>query len=38
MCKKCGEIDGKIEHYKSLSSLVTDQRTLDAIKLLIAQL
>ena len=32
------EIDGKIERYKNLSSLVTDQQTLDGIKLLIAQL
>jgi hypothetical protein len=38
MCEKCVEIDGRIEHYQNLSSLVTDQRTLDAIKLLIARM
>ena len=38
MCEKCVEIDGKIEHYQNLSSLIVDQRTLDAIKLLIAQM
>ena len=38
MCEKCVAIDGKIEHYQNLSSLVTDQRTLDAIKQLIAQM
>ena len=38
MCEKCVAIDGKIEHYQNLSSLVTDRRTLDGIKLLIARL
>jgi hypothetical protein len=38
MCEKCVEIDGKIEHYLNLSSFVTDQRTLDGIKQLIAPL
>jgi hypothetical protein len=38
MCEQCVESDGKIEHYKNLSSLVTDQRTLDGIKKLIARL
>ena len=38
MCEKCIEIDGKIEHYQKLSSLIADQRTLDAIKLLIARM
>jgi FAD/FMN-containing dehydrogenase len=32
MCDKCVELDGKIEHYQRLSSTITDQRTLDAIK------
>ena len=36
MCEKCVELDGKIEHYQKLSSLLTDQRTLEAIKQLIA--
>jgi hypothetical protein len=38
MCEKCVAIDGKIEHYQKLSSLVGDQRTLEAIKQLIAQM
>jgi hypothetical protein len=38
MCEKCAEIDKKIEHYKNLSFLITDQRTLDGIKQLIGQL
>ena len=38
MCEKCVEIDGKIEHYRNLSSLVTDQQALDGIKLLVAQM
>ena len=38
MCEKCVELDGKIEHYQKLSSLLTDQRTLEAIKQLIAQM
>jgi sulfur relay (sulfurtransferase) complex TusBCD TusD component (DsrE family) len=32
MCDKCVELDGKIEHYRSLSSRITDQPTLDGIK------
>jgi hypothetical protein len=32
---KCVEIDGKIDHYRSMSSRVTDQATLDGIKQLI---
>jgi hypothetical protein len=35
MCDKCVEIDGKIDHYRSMSSRVTDQTTLDGIKQLI---
>ena len=38
MCEKCVAIDGKIEHYRNLSSLITDQRTLEGIKHLIAQM
>lgn len=38
MCEKCTEIDGKIEHYQKLLSLIADQRTLDAIKLLISRM
>jgi hypothetical protein len=38
MCKKCVEIDEKIEHYQRLSSGITDQPTLDGIKELIERL
>jgi hypothetical protein len=36
MCDKCVELDGKIEHYQRMASLITDQITLDGIKELIA--
>jgi hypothetical protein len=38
MCDKCVELDGKIEHYRSLSSRITDQPTLDGIKKLIEEM
>jgi hypothetical protein len=38
MCKKCTEIDDKIEHYKRISTYVTDQLTLDGIAGLIKQM
>ena len=38
MCDKCIELDKKIEHYRHLSSRMTDQPTLDGIKKLIADL
>jgi hypothetical protein len=38
MCDKCVELDGKIEHYQSLSSRITDQPTLDGIKQLIERM
>ena len=38
MCDKCVEIDGRIEHYRRLSSGVTDQATLYGIKKLIEQM
>ena len=38
MCEKCVEIDGKIEHYRQLSGLITDQPTLDGINRLIEQM
>jgi hypothetical protein len=31
MCKRCTELDDKIEHYKRISTYVTDQLTLDGI-------
>jgi hypothetical protein len=38
MCDKCVELDGKIEHYRRLSSRITDQPTLDGIKKLIEEI
>ena len=38
MCEKCVELDGKIEHYRRLSSRITDQPTLDGIKKLIEEI
>jgi hypothetical protein len=38
MCDKCVELDGKIARYRWLASMITDQLTLDGIKVLIAQL
>jgi hypothetical protein len=38
MCEKCVELDGKISRYRQLASKVTDQRTLDGIQKLIAQM
>jgi hypothetical protein len=38
MCDKCAEIDGKIAHYRRLSSAIFDQPTLDGIKQLIERM
>jgi hypothetical protein len=38
MCEKCTELDAKIEHYRRLSSRLTDQPTLDGIKKLIERM
>jgi hypothetical protein len=38
MCEKCVELDGRIEHYRRLSSGISDPATLDGIKTLIGQL
>ena len=35
MCDKCVELDRKIEHYRHLSSRITDQPMLDGIEELI---
>jgi hypothetical protein len=35
MCEKCKELDSKIAHFRSLSSVVTDRMTLDGIETLI---
>ena len=37
MCKRCTELDDKIEHYKRIST-ITDQLTLDGIAGLIKQM
>jgi hypothetical protein len=38
MCEKCVELDGKIEHYRRMSSRITDQLTRDGIQKLIEQM
>ena len=38
MCKKCTELDDKIEHYRRISTYVTDQLTLDGIAGLIKRM
>jgi hypothetical protein len=38
MCEKCVAIDGKIEHYENLASLIADQQAVEGIKHLIAQM
>jgi hypothetical protein len=38
MCHKCTEIDDKIEHYRRISTYVTDQLTREGIAGLIKQM
>ena len=38
MCKRCTELDDKIEHYERISTYVTDQLTQDGIAGLIKQM
>jgi len=38
MCEKCVELDSKIEHYRLLASLITDEPILDGIKHLIERI
>jgi len=38
MCKRCTELDDKIEHYRRISTYVTDQLTLEGIAGLIKQI
>jgi hypothetical protein len=38
MCDKCFELKGKIERYRWMASMITDEPTVDRIKILIAQL
>ena len=34
MCEKCQQLDSKIEHYRQISKLLTDEQTLKGLKLL----
>jgi len=38
MCKECTELNDKIEHYKRISTYVTDQLTLEGIAGLIKRM
>jgi hypothetical protein len=38
MCDKCIEFDAKIEHYRYMARMLTDQPTLDAIQKLVEQM
>jgi hypothetical protein len=38
MCDRCFEIDKKIDHYRTLASLINDQLMLDGIKQLIERM
>jgi hypothetical protein len=38
MCDKCVEFDKKIEHYERIAVSITDQLTIDRIKMLIEEL
>jgi hypothetical protein len=38
MCDKCVELDSKIEHYRHMTSRITDQPMLDGIKELIERM
>jgi hypothetical protein len=38
MCDKCLELDGEIEHYRRLLSMMTDQQTIDGVKALIERM
>jgi hypothetical protein len=38
MCEKCKELDQRAEHYRRISASVSDQRVIDSIKELIANI
>jgi hypothetical protein len=38
MCDKCKKMDGRIDHYRTLASSITDQQTIDGINRLIREL
>jgi predicted nucleic acid-binding Zn-ribbon protein len=38
MCEKCVELDEKIDHYERLSSMITDEQTLRALKQAISRM
>jgi hypothetical protein len=35
MCDKCDELEKKIEHYRSITTRITDQKTIEGLKALI---
>ncbi len=35
MCNKCDELDKKMEHYRSISTRITDEKTIEGLKALI---
>jgi hypothetical protein len=37
MCEKCVELDAKIDRYRQMARMITDQRTLDGIAKAIEQ-
>ena len=37
MCEKCVELDAKIDRYKQMARMITDQRTLDGIAKIIEE-
>jgi hypothetical protein len=32
MCDKCDELDKKIEHFRSISTRITDQKTIEGLE------
>jgi hypothetical protein len=38
MCEQCKELDAKIEHYQRVARNITDQKTIDGLMKLIAEM
>ena len=38
MCERCARLDEKIEHYKKISSAMTDQLTIERIAALVLEM
>lgn len=38
MCEKCRELDDKIEHYRRIAGSISDQLTIDRIRLLVSEM